>query len=84
MERQATIALLHQYVQEDALLRHCPATGAIMKAVAAYVSEDPALWDETVILHDIDFESVNGDMQQHGIMGAYLLKNRRYSGRYRR
>jgi len=74
MERPATIALLQQYVHGDALLKHCLATGAIMKAVAGFLSEDPARWEEIGILHDIDFESVKGDMQQHGIMGAYLLK----------
>ena len=26
------------------------------------------------ILHDIDFECVNGDMQNHGVIGAILLK----------
>lgn len=75
MERPATIALLHQYVHGDALLKHCLATGAIMKAVAGYLYKDSALWEEIGILHDIDFEAVNGDMQQHGIAGASLLKN---------
>jgi putative nucleotidyltransferase with HDIG domain len=75
MERPETIALLHQYVHGDALLKHCLATGAIMKAVAGFLSEDPARWEEIGILHDIDFESVKGDMQQHGVMGARLLKN---------
>lgn len=75
MERQEIIGLLRQYVHGDALIKHCLATGAIMKAVAAHLSEDPALWEEIGILHDIDFEVVKGDMQQHGIMGAGLLNN---------
>ncbi|MDD1682622.1 MAG: HDIG domain-containing protein [Methanoregula sp.] len=75
MERPATIALLRQYVHGDALLKHCLATGAIMKAVGGFLSEDPARWEEIGILHDIDFESVKGDMQQHGIVGARLLKS---------
>jgi putative nucleotidyltransferase with HDIG domain len=74
MKRPATIALLHQYVHEDALIKHCLATGAIMKAVARFLSEDPARWGEIGILHDIDFECVKGDMQQHGVMDARLLK----------
>lgn len=49
--------------------------GVIMKAVAGYLYEDSALWEEIGILHDIDFEAVHGDMQQHGIAGASLLKN---------
>jgi predicted hydrolase (HD superfamily) len=45
-----------------------------MKAVARFFSQDPAQWEEIGILHDIDFEYVNGDMQQHGIVGAHFLK----------
>jgi putative nucleotidyltransferase with HDIG domain len=75
MERSASIALLHQYVHGDALIKHCLATGAIMKTVAGFFSQDPARWEEIGILHDIDFEKVNGDMQQHGIIGARLLKS---------
>jgi putative nucleotidyltransferase with HDIG domain len=74
MERPATIALLHQYIHGDALVKHCLATGAIMKAVAGFLSEDPARWEEIGILHDIDFEYVKGDMAQHGVTGARLLK----------
>jgi putative nucleotidyltransferase with HDIG domain len=74
MERQATIALLRQYVHGDALIKHCLATGAVMKAVAGFFSQDPTLWEEIGILHDIDFEYVKEDMQQHGIVGARLLK----------
>jgi putative nucleotidyltransferase with HDIG domain len=75
MERPAAITLLHQHVCGDALIKHCLATGAIMKAVAGYFSQDPARWKVIGILHDIDFECVKGDMQQHGIIGAKLLKN---------
>lgn len=74
MERTAAIALLMQHVHGDALRKHCLATGAIMRAVAGPLSGDPARWEEIGILHDIDFEEVNGDMQQHGIAAARLLK----------
>ncbi|MDD1684935.1 MAG: HDIG domain-containing protein [Methanoregula sp.] len=75
MERPAAIALLRQYVHEDALVKHCLATGAVMKASARFFSEDPSRWEEIGILHDIDFEVITGDMQQHGIAGAGILKN---------
>jgi hypothetical protein len=74
MERSAALALLHQYVKGDGLTRHCLATGAIMKSVAGFFSQDPAHWEEIGILHDIDFEYVKEDMQQHGTVGAQLLK----------
>lgn len=74
MERTGSVALLRQHVHGGALIRHCLATGAIMKSVAGFFSQDPVRWEEIGILHDIDFECVNGDMQQHGIEGARLLK----------
>ncbi len=75
MERSAAVALLQRYVHGDSLTRHCLATGAIMKSVAGFFSQDPTRWEEIGILHDIDFEYVKEDMQQHGIVGAQLLKS---------
>jgi uncharacterized protein len=74
MDRAEEIGLLKLHVHEDSLLKHCYATGAIMKAVAPVFSGDPAVWEEIGILHDIDFEEVHGDMQKHGIAGADIPK----------
>jgi putative nucleotidyltransferase with HDIG domain len=73
MERSGSVELLHLYVHGDNLIKHCLATGAIMKAVAGFFKENPTRWEEIGILHDIDFELVKEDMQQHGIVGARLL-----------
>lgn len=74
MERRESIALLRRYVHGEPLIRHCIATGAIMKATAGTLSGDPDRWEEIGILHDIDFECVKEDMHQHGITGAKLLR----------
>ena len=73
MERSAAIALLCQYVHEDGLKKHCLATGAIMKSLAARLGENGELWETIGILHDIDFELICGDMQLHGAKGAEIL-----------
>jgi uncharacterized protein len=73
MDRPAAIGLLRQHVKEESLLKHCLATGAVMRSVAVPLGGNPAVWEEIGILHDIDFEEVNGDMQQHGVAGAALL-----------
>ncbi|WP_292427557.1 HDIG domain-containing metalloprotein [Methanoregula sp.] len=74
MERFAAIALLCQYVHDDGLQKHCLATGAVMRALAARLGEDAELWETIGILHDIDFELIHGDMQQHGAKGAEILR----------
>jgi len=73
MDRSAALALLKEYVTDEHLLKHCLATGAVMKSVAAYLGEDAARWELIGILHDIDFQIINGDMQQHGVQGKDLL-----------
>lgn len=75
MDRPAAIRLLRQHVKEESLVKHCLATGAIMRSIAGSLGGDPAEWEEIGILHDIDFEEVKGDMQQHGIAGAALLRS---------
>jgi putative nucleotidyltransferase with HDIG domain len=75
MDRDAAIGLLRQHVREESLVKHCLATGAIMKAVSVSLGGDPAVWEEIGILHDIDFEEVQGDMERHGIAGAAILQS---------
>lgn len=73
MERTDTLALLSRHVQGGSLRSHCIATGAVMGEAAAALGADPARWEAVGILHDIDFEEVGGDMQQHGIRGSGIL-----------
>jgi len=73
MDRPASITLLRKYVSDEHLVRHCLATGAIMKAMAVQLKEDPERWERIGILHDIDFERIAGDMEQHGVAGARIL-----------
>lgn len=75
MDRADAIGLLKKHVHEDSLLKHCYATGAIMKAVAGSFSGNSGEWEEIGILHDIDFEEIGGDMQKHGVVGAGLLRS---------
>jgi len=75
MDRNAAIGLLRQHVKEESLVKHCLATGAIMKSVAGSLGGDPAVWEEIGVLHDIDFEQVLGNMQQHGVAGAAILRS---------
>jgi uncharacterized protein len=73
MDRADAIGLLMKHVHGDSLLKHCYATGAIMKSVAHSFYGNPEVWEEIGILHDIDFEEIAGDMQKHGVVGADML-----------
>jgi putative nucleotidyltransferase with HDIG domain len=73
MDRAAAIALLKEYVTDEHLQKHCLATGAVMNALALHLGEDAPRWELIGILHDIDFQLIGGDMQQHGVRGKDLL-----------
>lgn len=73
MQRNEAIALLKNHVRNEGLINHCIATAAIMRAVASRMGEDPEKWEIIGILHDIDFEEVNGDMNLHGSKGYTIL-----------
>jgi hypothetical protein len=64
---------MDRYVHDPGLIKHCLATGAVMRALAVRLSGDTGSWETIGILHDIDFELIQGDMQTHGIKGADIL-----------
>ncbi|WFN33973.1 HDIG domain-containing protein [Methanogenium sp. S4BF] len=74
MESDDAILLLREHVAKESLIAHCRATAAIMRASAGALGEDADLWEVIGILHDIDYEEVNEDMERHGDAGAVLLR----------
>jgi putative nucleotidyltransferase with HDIG domain len=74
MERDDAILLLRKHVEKESLIAHCRATAAIMRATAEALGKDADLWEVIGILHDIDYEEVDGDMGRHGDVGADLLR----------
>jgi putative nucleotidyltransferase with HDIG domain len=73
MERTEALVLLSRHVEGESLRAHCLATGAVMREAAASLGGDPAEWEAIGILHDIDFEEVEGDMERYGTRGAEIL-----------
>ena len=74
MEKDEALALLHAHVTADSLRGHCAATAAVMKGLAEELGEDAGLWEIIGILHDIDFEEIDGDMSRHGLCGYDILR----------
>jgi len=74
MDRKTALELLRKYVKNEKLVRHCIAVGAIMRELARELGEDQNKWEVIGILHDIDYELVEGDMNRHGILGAEILE----------
>jgi len=75
MDREEALKLLRKYVSNENLIKHCLATAAIMKGLAKRLGEDENRWEITGLLHDIDYELVDGDMSKHGVKGYEILKS---------
>lgn len=75
MERKQALELIREHVKNENLIRHMIATEAIMKALARHFGEDENSWGMAGLLHDIDVELTDGDMEQHSRMAERMLRD---------
>ena len=58
MTRDEGLALLREFVKNEALVRHCLAVEAAMRAYAPRYGGDGEEWGLAGLLHDFDWESI--------------------------
>lgn len=73
MEREKAIELLRAHVKSENLVRHCLASEAVLRALAARLGGDPELWGLAGLLHDLDVELTAGDPARHTHEAARIL-----------
>ena len=54
--------------------QHSVAVEAIMKRLASYFQQEIDLWGLVGLLHDIDLEIVDGDLNKHGLVAEQILE----------
>jgi putative nucleotidyltransferase with HDIG domain len=74
MIRDEILKSIKVNVENNNLVKHMLATEAIMRALARRFGEDEDEWGLTGLLHDIDVELTEGDMNTHGTLGADLAR----------
>ena len=74
MTRKEALDSVRANVDNENLARHMLATEAIMRALARHLGEDEEEWGLTGLLHDIDMELIDGDMNSHSKLGADLAR----------
>ncbi len=68
------LSLLKKYMKNKNLIKHCIAVGACMKGLAEKFNEDENKWEIAGLLHDIDYEMMKDNFDEHGLKGAEILK----------
>jgi putative nucleotidyltransferase with HDIG domain len=74
MKREQAIELLHQYIKNENMRKHCLASEAVMKASANRLGEDEEKWALAGLLHDLDVELVDANPRIHGLETARILE----------
>ena len=74
MTRKEALDSIKANVENENLIKHMLATEAIMRALARRLGEDEEEWGLTGLLHDIDMELTEGDMNTHSKLGADLVR----------
>jgi putative nucleotidyltransferase with HDIG domain len=73
--RDEALALVREYVRNEALVRHMLAVEAAMRSYAASFGEDPEPWGLSGLLHDFDWE-IHPTLERHPQDGAPILRAR--------
>lgn len=75
MTREQAWDLLCEYTKSDSLRRHALAVEACVTAYARKFGEDEAMWSETALLHDFDYE-IHPEAPDHPMKGEPILAAR--------
>jgi putative nucleotidyltransferase with HDIG domain len=73
MNRDQALAIVHQYVENENLIRHMLAVEAAMRFYAQKHGEDEERWGMTGLLHDFDWE-IHPTLEDHPQAGAPILR----------
>lgn len=83
MDRQSSLALLHEYTRTESLRNHALAVEAAMRAYARKFGEDEETWGIVGLLHDFDYE-MYPQFPDHPTKGSEILKQHGYPDDMRR
>lgn len=74
--RDEATQLLEQNIKAENMRKHCYASEAVMRAIAARLGNNEDEWGLAGLLHDIDVEITNADPKTHGPHAEKLLKGK--------
>lgn len=75
MKREEALAIVHEFVKSESLVRHMLAVEAAMRWYAEKYEEDVEIWGLAGLLHDFDWE-IHPTLEEHPQAGAPILRER--------
>jgi putative nucleotidyltransferase with HDIG domain len=75
MTRDEALALVHEYVKNEGLVRHMLSVEAAMRFYGEKYGEDVEEWGLVGLLHDFDWE-IHPTLDEHPQAGAAILRER--------
>ncbi len=76
MNRTEALTLIRAHIKNENMIKHCLATEVVMRALAKRLGADEEKWALAGLLHDLDSEIVNADMNVHGLETAKILQEK--------
>ena len=74
MTRDDAFHLVRARLGDTHLFWHCLACEACMVAIAQHFGEDPALFGLAGLVHDLDLDECEHDLEKHTLVGAKVLR----------
>lgn len=75
MTRDEALAIVHEFVKNENLVKHMLAVEAAMRFYAGKFGEDVEKWGITGLLHDFDWE-IHPTLEEHPLAGEPILRAR--------
>jgi putative nucleotidyltransferase with HDIG domain len=75
MTRDEALAIVHEYVKNENLIKHMYCVEAAMRFYAEKYGEDEKAWGLLGLLHDFDWE-IHPTLEEHPVQGAPILRER--------
>jgi len=76
LSKQEALRLLNEQVSRKDERRHMIAVSAIMRGLAKRLHVDEREWGLVGLLHDIDWDKIEGDMSRHGLVSSEMLEGK--------
>lgn len=74
MTREEAYQLVRGRLGDTATLAHSLACEACMRKVAVHFGEDVELWGLAGLVHDLDLDVCQNDLERHALVGAEVLR----------